>query len=179
MGTDEAREHLFAHMGQIYGTLDFYCLDYWHRFSGVDVVAMHGLVKELIRFRPSARAFLKWLSNQPVRVDLVTNAHRGSIAAKDAASGVCDYVDHVVSAHDHGMPKESAGFWERFEAAHPFDAARAVFIDDNENVLNAARDHGVGHVLTIAQPDSARPPRDDLAYPALGDFKELYQGPRG
>ena len=55
----------------------------------------------------------------------------------------------------------------------PFDRTRALFIDDSESVLRAARNYGIGHLLTIAQPDSRQPPRDGLEFVAIGHFREL------
>jgi putative hydrolase of the HAD superfamily len=56
---------------------------------------------------------------------------------------------------------------------HPFDPVRTLFIDDNRAVLDAAARFGIRHLYTVTRPDSARPHRDGLAYPAFDDFAEL------
>jgi FMN phosphatase YigB (HAD superfamily) len=71
------------------------------------------------------------------------------------------------------VPKESQRFWQALLEAHPFDPQRTLFIDDNAPVLDAAARFGVRHLLTVRQPDSARPPRTELCYPAFNDFAEI------
>jgi hypothetical protein len=44
-------------------------------------------------------------------------------------------------------------------------------------VLDSARHFGIAHLLTVAQPDSQRPPRDGLRHTAVGDFSELMHEP--
>ena len=78
--TDDADAHLSAHMRQIYGTIDFYCLDYWARFTDLDIMAPHREAAHLIDWRPNAREFLLRLSEQNIPKLLVTNAHHDSIA---------------------------------------------------------------------------------------------------
>ena len=45
------------------------------------------------------------------------------------------------------------------------------------SVLDSAAGFGIAHVLTIAQPDTGRPPRDDLRHPVLEDFQDLMHPP--
>ena len=173
MSVEAAQSHLFSHMHEHHGTLTFYCLDHWAEFTGLDVVALHHELVELIRFRPSAERFLAWLKQTGKRALLVTNAHRASLEVKDAHSNVVARLDADVSCHDYGAPKESPDFWAALMAEHPFDRERTLLIDDNHNVLRAAGDFGIRHLLTVTQPDSARPLRGDLQYPAFNDFREL------
>lgn len=173
LSVETARERLFAYMGQRLGTLEFYCLDHWARFTGLDIVALHGELTELIRFRPSAEHFLDWLRQAGKRSVLVTNAHRASLAVKNAHAEVVTRLDADVSCHDYGAPKESPRFWEALMAEHPFDPARTLLIDDNHQVLTAAAEYGIRHLLTVSQPDSGRPHREGLGYPAFNDFREL------
>ena len=102
-----------------------------------------------------------------------TNAHRKSVNFKHANTGLLDYFDAVVSAHDYMHVKESEAFWQAFERAEGFDRSRTLFIDDNEAVLDAAAAFGIGHLLSIATPDSQRPTRNDSAYPFIDDLSEL------
>ena len=67
----------------------------------------------------------------------------------------------------------------RLQQRAPFDPARALFIDDSLSVLRAARDYGIGHLLTIAQPDSRLPAREGLEFVAVGHFAELLPIPAG
>ena len=82
-------------------------------------------------------------------------------------------LDAVVSCHDYGAPKESELFWQTLMREHPFDPERTLLIDDNAAVLDSAERFGIAHVLTVAQPDSQRPRRNDLRHRALEDFGDL------
>lgn len=173
LSPEAARSHLFSHMHEHHGTLTFYCLDHWAEFTGLDIVALHHELDNLVRYRPSAELFLDWLKASGKRAMLVTNAHRASLAVKDSRCGVTARLDVNVSCHDYGAPKESPVFWEALMAEHPFDPARTLLIDDNHHVLQAAGRFGIRHLLTISQPDSGRPVRGGLDYPAFNDFREL------
>ena len=174
--TESTREDLLRHMRDTRHTLDFYCLDYWERYTGLDVRALHLELKHLIRYRPGAEAFLAWLRGKEVRSILVTNAHRDSLAVKNAHSRLCDGVHAAVSSHDYGHPKETGAFWERLAEHHPFDRSRTLLIDDSQAVLESAAAYGIEHLLTVRRPDSGRPPRDELAFPAFDNFTELMPG---
>jgi HAD superfamily hydrolase (TIGR01509 family) len=170
---DTARTILSERMQAIQGRLEFYCLEHWRDFTGLDIVALHHELVALIRYRPNAERFLDWLRRSGKRSLLVTNAHRDSLHVKNLHADVISRIDIDVSCHDFGRPKESVDFWRRLMARHPFDPARTLFIDDNDSVLNAARDFGIQHLFTITQPDSGRPRRVGLSYPALNDFADL------
>jgi putative hydrolase of the HAD superfamily len=169
---DEARRRLLDHMREILGSIEFYCLDYWERHTALDIMAPHREATELIGWRPGALAFLRAIRATGRPAVLVTNAHRRSIAIKQAHSRIVDELDLTVSSHDVGHPKEAVGFWQALQQLHPFDPARTLVIDDNAEVLNAAQRYGIGHVVTIAQPDSARPARTTLTHPAILDFAD-------
>lgn len=173
MPLEAARAYLFDHMHRYDGTLAFYCLDHWARFTGLDIVALHEELTELIRYRPNAEHFLAWLQSRGKRTLLVTNAHRDSLRVKDLHANVIARLDADVSCHDYGTPKETPGFWSRLIAAHPFDPERTLLIDDNDRVLGAAAEFGIRHLLMVRQPDSGRPERNDLGYPGFNDFREL------
>ncbi|MDA1074623.1 MAG: GMP/IMP nucleotidase [Proteobacteria bacterium] len=169
----QAAADLTDHMAQTRNGIDFYCLDYWSRFTGLDIPALHLELTQMIRYRPGAQAFLTRLGEAGIRRILVTNAHRGSLRVKDEHSNISAYLDLCISCHDFGAPKESDAFWSAFAAAHPFDPQRTLFIDDTATVLDAAARFGIAHLLMVDQPDSARPTRLSLPYPALADFAAI------
>jgi len=173
---ENATEHLLNHMAERKGELEFYCLDYWAEFTGLDIIALHHELAALIRYRPNAQAFLEHLVLLERRSVLVTNAHRDSLDVKNRHADLTARLDAVVSCHDYGAPKESSAFWHALMAEHPFDPGRTLLIDDNAAVLDSAAEFGIAHLLTIAQPDSKRPPREDLKHPALADFRDLMAG---
>jgi len=168
-----ARDQLFTHMAQRQGQLEFYCLDYWADYTGLDIVALHQELTHLITFRPFAEDFLDHLQDLQRSVLLVTNAHRDSLGVKVRHADLSRRLHALVSCHDYGAPKESQIFWQSLMAEHPFDPARTLLIDDNAAVLDAAGQFGIAHLLTVAQPDSGRPVRTGLRHPAVQDFRDL------
>lgn len=173
ISAEEARRRLYGHLQGDIRDLDFYCIDFWTRRTELDIIALHHEMAHLIIYRPGARAFLRWLRGKDVRVLLATNAHRASLAVKDRYSGLCAEVERALSSHDFGCVKESAPFWQRLAEAEPFNPAQTLFIDDNQAVLEAASAFGVAHLLTVKQPDSTRPARSNLRFPAFNDFAEI------
>ena len=176
ISVDEARSRLYGHLLGKERGLDFYCIDYWLRRTELDLLALHQEMAHLVLYRPGAQTFLRWLAAKDLRVLLVTNAHRASLAVKDQHSGLCTQVDRALSSHDFRCVKESAPFWERLAEAEPFDPAHTLFIDDNQAVLEAAAAFGIAHLRTVRQPDSSRPPQRNLRFPAFDHFRELMDG---
>lgn len=164
---------LLAHMQTMLGTIRFYSLDYWAAHTKLDLIALHQEFSHLVRYRPSAEAFLTRLGEHNIQRVLATNAHRDSLDIKHQRSGINDRVDASVSSHDYGHPKEAQPFWQALQEAIGFDCARTLFIDDNDAVLRSAEQFGIAHLRMVSQPDSARPDRADLNFPAFNDFAEI------
>ncbi len=174
LSLDEAWAELDIHFTRAAHTLPFYCLDHWARVTRLDIIGLHHQLSHLIRYRPRADRFLAQLqAHADKRVLLVTNAHRDSLSIKDAVTGLTRHLDRSISAHDYAAPKEDPAFWAQLSAEEQIDPARTLLIDDTARVLEAAANFGIGHLYTIAQPDSGRPPRTDLAHPSLHCFSEL------
>ncbi len=168
-----AQQKLFEYMSSMRGTLEFYCLDHWAEFSQLDMRDLHLARTDLVCYRPGALEFLAKLSQQGIRSVLVTNAHRLSLDVKDSVCQVSTRVDQVVSCHDYGAPKESQLFWQRLHQAHPFDANRALFIDDNHDVLESASEYGISHLRTISYPDSQREAKPNGRFTPADDLAQL------
>ncbi|MEM7294502.1 MAG: HAD-IA family hydrolase [Pseudomonadota bacterium] len=169
----EAQDRLLQQMQKIRGSIAFYNFQYWSEFTGVDLIAVHYQASELIGYRPGALEFLRWLRSRNCNVIIATNADRGSLGVKNEHTDIVDEVNAVVSSHDYGLPKEDVEFWRVLATHHPYDPARSLFIDDNVSVLDTAQEFGIRHLRVISQPDSLRPVRSDLGYPACNDLHEL------
>ncbi|MCS2609049.1 GMP/IMP nucleotidase [Halomonas dongshanensis] len=155
------------------GTLNWYSLSYWSRELDVDVVALKREVQHLIGLRGDALDFLTWLKASHPRVVLATNADRASLALKLPLTGLENYLDAIISSEDVGAAKEEQAFWMALQAREPFDPARTLFIDDNPQVLESAREFGIKHLLGIRKPDSQRPEKELQAFIALDRFAQL------
>jgi len=175
---EAARADLRARYGAVEGTLDWYCLDFWERELGLDLVALKGEIGHLVEWRPHAPAFLDALAAAGKRRVLATNAHPGSVGFKFERIALGDRFDARYTAHDLGAPKEDGAFWDALAAAEGFDPARTLFVDDNPRVLAASRAWGMSHLLGIRHPDSRQPPNELAGFPAVHDFDEVEPPPR-
>ena len=54
-----------------------------------------------------------------------------------------------------------------------FDPQRTLFIDDTEAVLSAAQQFGIRYLVTLLQPDSRQPQREQLRFPVIHHFDEI------
>jgi len=153
---DEAQERLKDKIRSQLGTLNFYCIDYWIDELEIDIVALKYKVQNRIQFLPHAQTLLSAINALPVQSLIVTNAHRKTLAVKDAAINISSYVDDVHASHDFGLPKEDPQFWKLFANKFAFDPARTVFVDDNEHVLASADEYGIRHLIMPLNPDSQR-----------------------
>jgi putative hydrolase of the HAD superfamily len=169
----ESKRRLYPRFEAEHGNLNWYCLDHWSAELGLDIVAMKQEIRHLLAIRADADDFLRALAVSGKAVWMITNAHPEALRLKLAHTGIEGFFHRIISSHALGYPKEHPGFWTRLQEEMPFDRTRALFIDDSESVLRAARNYGIGHLLTIAQPDSRQPPRDGLEFVAIGHFREL------
>ena len=172
----EARDRLMGHFQEVQGTLPWYCIDYWSKTLNMDIPRLKRELKHMIRMRPYALDFLRWLQSADLEVLLVTNAHRETLNIKMGEVDITQWFDRIVLSHDLDAPKESPDFWTRLQDLHPFDPESTLFIDDTESVLDAAQQYGVKHLLTLLQPDSSRQKRIDTRFPGIHHFDEIMPG---
>ncbi len=176
LSVDEAKRKLMPQFKQMEGRLEWYCLDYWTDALELDIVGLKVEIAGLISVLPHVVDFLEALKRAQKRVLLVTNAHRGSLDLKMEKTCLQPFFDAIISSHDFGAAKENALFWEHLQEAQHFDREKTLMVDDSLAVLNAAREFGIGYLVTISQPDSKKPAREIEDYPAINDFRELMQG---
>lgn len=170
---EECRQHLHLTYDEIRGTLDWYCLDYWSDRLQLDIVALKKEVLEKVALRPDAERFLNFLRSSDKEVILVTNGHRDGLRIKLDATGIEHQFDQIVSSHDFRTPKEQQAFWQQLQQKHPFDLKRTLFVDDNESVLQSAKQYGISELLQILQPDMQRPSYPAKDFPAIEHFSEI------
>ena len=173
LDVDAARAALEPRFRAREGTLDWYCTDYWSRELGLDVRELKRELEHLIAVHPGVHGFLHAVRASGRRLVLVTNAHARVLELKMHRTDLEQHFDAVYSAHEFGVPKEGAGFWERLSAVEPFDPAAALFVDDSLSVLQAARAWGIAQVVAITRPDARFAPRQMDWQPAVEGFAQL------
>ncbi|MEK6806761.1 MAG: GMP/IMP nucleotidase [Pseudomonadota bacterium] len=169
----QALAELEPHFREIQGTLDWYCLDYWSRHTGLDLAQLKKGMRERIAPLAGAEDFLRAAKASGRPLWLVTNAHPGSWSLKLQQTGFTHWFDRVVCSHDFGFPKEDPRFWQALRAAHPFEPERAFFADDSLPVLKAAREFGVGQIVAMHRPDTTQPVRNISEFRSVATLKEL------
>ena len=170
---EEAVLHLKPIFKAQEGLLNWYCLDYWSTELDIDIAQLKVETQEHIRELPHTRAFLKALKETGKRCILVTNAHVDSLSIKMKKTGLVEFFDAIVSAHDFGSPKEQQSFWQAFHQLESFDKSKTMMVDDSLSVLKAADLFGIKYIVAISQPDSTEQPRiihDYTAVESLGDI---------
>lgn len=169
----EVEAALYQHMQDTRGTLDWYCLDYWCDYLQIDVVSLKHEVANRIAIKAHVEDFFKHLHAMNKRVVLLTNAHHKTIALKFGYVDLERYFDRIISSHSIGYAKEDERFWDQLVTVEPINKAKCLFIDDNLDVLRAAKHYGVGHLLSIHQPDSQKQPQDTQEFIALQCYQQL------
>lgn len=155
------------------GTMDWYCVDYWTRELGLDIALLKAEIDHLIAVHPHVIEFLDALRHMGKHVVLVTNAHQKSLLLKLNKTALNNHLDEVICAHDFGIPKEDAGFWQQLHSKLPFSKSETLLIDDSLPVLRSARRYGIQHLLAVYQPDSKTPRKDVEDFAAISSFLDI------
>lgn len=173
ISADKARDYLYTKYRNAEGRLDWYCVDHWREQTGLDILAIHRSVNERIGYLPGAKHFLEAVSKLDIRLLMVTNAHRDTLAIKTEVTGITEYFDQIYTSHDIGHAKEDQPFWQALQEAEPFDPERTLLVDDNISVLRSARQFGVEMLLTVTCPDTTAPARDGREFAGIEGVIDL------
>ncbi|KAG1707580.1 GMP/IMP nucleotidase YrfG [Nymphon striatum] len=170
---EKASELLLENYKSHEGSLKWYCLDHWEESLEMDIVSLKHEVADRIAIRDNVIEFLDYLNNLGKRVVLLTNAHRKTVNLKFEYVEIKNHFDRIITSHDVGFAKEQNGFWDEMHKVEDFEPVHSLFIDDNLDVLNAAKAHGVAHLLAIHQPDSKQSAKDTKDYTAVECYTQL------
>ncbi len=170
---EAARRQLLERYQSMEGTLDWYCLDFWSRELGMDILGLKEEVDHLISVQPYVIEFLDSARRAGKRCVLVTNAHGGSLRLKMRRTELGRRLDGLVCAHDLGLPKEDPRFWNRLQAVEPFRPDRTLLVDDSLPVLESARSYGIRYLISVSRPNTRRPEKDTGPFPRIRSFSDL------
>ncbi len=168
-----ARELVFARYKREEGTLNWTDIDFWSRELDLDIPALKEGIRHLIEVHPDAESFLQFLKYKGKKIALVTNAHYKTLDLKMNHTGLMSYFDEVISSFDLGTPKEDVHFWEVLKERLGFDPRRTLLVDDNAEVLAAARRFGIRHTFFKAMSSSQAAAEKSPDFPSLLSFHEL------
>ncbi|HED33168.1 MAG TPA: GMP/IMP nucleotidase [Gammaproteobacteria bacterium] len=170
---DQSHKTLKQKYSEAYGSLNWYCVEYWTEELGLDIAGLKQSIRGKICVRPHVEEFLQALHMRGKRVVLVTNAHPLSFEVKLQETGLGHYFHRIITSHALSYAKEEAEFWQKLEEIEPVDKTATLFIDDNFTVLDAARQYGIEHLLAIKQPDSGEADKEHPHYHLLESFEEI------
>jgi HAD superfamily hydrolase (TIGR01509 family) len=173
MELDAAKKEVFARYQREEGTLNWTDIDFWSRELDLDIPALKEGIRHLIEVHPDTEDFLKFLYQQKKRVALVTNAHYKTLNLKMNHVGLLGYFDAVVSSFDLGAPKEERQFWEILQKRLGFELQQTLLVDDNADVLAAARRYGIKYPLFKAKSSSQQGPEAHPDFTSIESFREL------
>ena len=173
---EAARDRLMAMYRSVEGELAWTDLDYWSNRVGIDVVAMHRELQHLIGFLPGAEDFLKAVRTKGKRIIVVTNAHHTGVAVKSAKTGLDRYVDRIVDAFEVGYLKMRKEYWPACRRLVGFDPSRALYVDDDETCLIAARQYGIATIIHSAKSSSQLPPMPSADFLSIEHLPALLNG---
>jgi 5'-nucleotidase len=169
----QARETLLQRYRAVESTLQWTDLDFWSEQLGLDIPALKNSIDHLIKVHPYVIDFLDFLEQQGKTAVLVTAAHDKTLQIKLAKTGIGPRFDRIVCAGEIGLPKESPSFWQRLEEILGFQRSQTLLADDTVKVLQAARQHGIEHLVFIAKPSSRAPVRHRTDFFSITAFNEL------
>ncbi len=153
------------------GTLKWYCVDHWSQHLQLDIMTLKRDVADRIAYRPKAEAFLQTCADATSDVRMITNGHRKVLDLKIEHTQIDRYFDQMICSHELDHPKEDQAFWQRLLEFSPFDPNKTLFIDDSEAVLKSAEKFGIGHIYSIARPDSKRLRDLPSKFPMIEEFE--------
>ncbi len=173
---EQVKKYLYQLMEEAHGSIDWYCVDFWTEKLDIDIISLKKEIDHLIAFRPAVVAFLETLHNSDKKVYLITNAHHQALDLKLEKTQISHYFDELISSHKYGYIKEQQEFWNQLQKEIPFNPKQTLFIDDSQEVLDAAVKYGIKHILSISRPDSKQELKTDSKYPMLHDFSDIIVG---
>ncbi|MDT0595194.1 GMP/IMP nucleotidase [Glaciecola petra] len=158
---------------EVYGQLEWYCLDYWAEKLDLDIMQAKRELVHLIKMREDCIPFLDALKASQREVVLVTNAHPGSLSLKVEMTQLDEHINRLISTHQFGVSKEFQSLWQQLQAELGFNPATTLFVDDSERILDAAKEFGIAYTLGITNPDSQMPENEIVGHPHTNNYHDL------
>jgi HAD superfamily hydrolase (TIGR01509 family) len=169
----EAKRQLYAAYQAEERTLNWTDIDYWSGRLGIDILALKEGICDRVRVHAGVEPFLQFLQKERKGIVLVTNAHPKTVQIKLRQTTLTPYFNAILCSSDLGTPKEEVAFWRGAEEVLQFDKERSLLVDDNEEVLLAARAFGIKFFLFKSHASSRVLREESKIFPSLKEFKEL------
>ena len=164
-------------------------MDFHHQLKGAIMDAVDdGLIvkdttrKAIIKGKPPVPKKVKYLNQFELHLllsdlDLQGKLNWDWMILLIAKTGIRSFFTRIIVAEEVGEAKEVPIFWEKLQGLLGFNPPHTLLIDDNNKVLRAARNYGLGHLIHIAKPNSKRPLAYSDEFPSIASFHELIHPP--
>lgn len=136
------------------GKQTWYDLGFWSEQLQLDVIGLKQKIASRIKLLPHSIDFLNCARDRGKQLYLTTNADPASMDLKLGLTKIGAYFERTISAFEYGFPKEDGGYWQALRQDINFKPKRTLFVDDNQQVLNAAVAAQIGHVVGLTKPCS-------------------------
>lgn len=170
---EQSRTVLLQRYRAVESTLQWTDLDFWSEQLDLDIPALKRNIDHLVAVHPHVIDFLDFLKQHGKTIYLVTAAHDKTLQIKLAKAELGPHFDRIVCAGEIGLPKENPSFWQRLEETLGFRCSQTLLADDTAKVLQAARQHGIEHLVFVAKPSSRSPVRHNAEFVSIAAFNEL------
>ena len=169
----EAKKAMEPKYSSVLGQIQWYCLDYWQKELDLPIIELKHEISHLIQMRPDTIPFLDALKSAGKRIILVTNAHPDSLSLKIEKTQLDSHIDEIISCHTFGVTKESQTLWQQLQQELKFENKSTLFVDDSLQVLLAAQEFGIKHILAVANPNSQIPAKNIEGFQNIEDYRTL------
>jgi HAD superfamily hydrolase (TIGR01509 family) len=169
----DAKEEMMSKYHSVSGQIEWYCLDYWQKELDLPIIELKDEISHLIKVRPDTIPFLDALKAAGKRIILVTNAHPDSLSLKIEKTQIDSHIDELISCHTFGVTKESQDLWRQLQNRLKFKSTSTLFVDDSLQVLLAAKEFGIKHILAVANPNSQIPSKSIDGFLNIEDYRTL------
>lgn len=170
---EESRERLLARYKLEEGSLNWTDINFWSIELGLDIFNLKKSIEEQIIIHPYATEFLGYLKGLRKKVFLVTNAHHRTVEIKMEKTKIDGYFDLILSAFDVGAPKEKREFWQGAKERLGFEEEKSFLLDDNEEILFAARDFGIRGLFLKSRSTVGGEIRPSEHFPSVAELSDL------
>lgn len=170
---EAAKEEIMSKYHSVSGQIEWYCLDYWQKELDLPILELKKEISHLIKIRDDVIPFLDALKAAGKRIVLVTNAHPDSLSLKIEKTQLDSHISELISCHIFGVTKESQKLWQKLQSHLNFERESTLFIDDSQQVLLAAQEFGIKHIMAVANPNSKIPAKNIKGFINIEDYGSL------
>jgi FMN phosphatase YigB (HAD superfamily) len=173
MPVAEAREKLFKIYASNANTSKWADFDFWEKELEINLWELKRSTANLVKLHPHTLRFLKFIRKRVKNIYLVTAAQRKDIDFKMSQVCIRKYFDGVYSEVEIGKSKKDLAFWKILGKLAAFDKGSALFADDEDMPLKAAKAYGIKYLVFKAKSNSKKPEKQSKDFIRVRHFDDI------